>query len=62
MHLENRGETNPGSVLRFEFCGISSQKNLRNGVETYIAVTLSKTVDTTCHFSIGCIHASINAS
>ena len=29
-------------------------------VETYIAVTLSKPLDRTCHFSIGHIHASMN--
>jgi hypothetical protein len=38
------------------------KKHWRNGVETYIAVTLSKTVDRTCHFSIGPIHAIMNAS
>ena len=55
-----------GSVLRFEFCGFSfgrKKKLVRNGgVETYIAVTLSKTVDRTCHFIIQRIHASMNAS
>ena len=40
-----------------------AKKLVRNGgVETYIAVTLSKTVDRTCHFTIGRIHASMNAS
>jgi hypothetical protein len=36
--------------------------NLRNGVETYMAVFLSKTVGRTCHFSIGRIHSSMNTS
>ena len=31
-------------------------------VETYIAVTLSKTVNRTCHFSIKRSHASVKAS
>ena len=40
-----------------------AKKLVRNGgVETYIAVTLSKTVVRACHFTIGRIHASMNAS
>ena len=46
----------------FVAAGLVEKKHWRNGVETYIAVTLSKAIDRACHFSIGRIHAIMNAS
>jgi hypothetical protein len=55
-----------GSVLRLKFCGMSFARKytiLVNCLKlSYIIVTLSKMVDRTCHFSIGRIYASMNAS
>ena len=57
----NQGKCPSVRVLWLQFW--SQKKLVRNGgVETYIAVTLSKTVVRTCHFTIGRIHASMNAS
>jgi hypothetical protein len=54
-----------GSVRRFRILSASvlvAKKSQRNGVETYIAVTLSKMVDRTCHFSMRRIRTSMNGS
>jgi hypothetical protein len=61
---KNEGKRIGGSILRLEFGGISfcRENKTCETVETYIAVTLSKTVNRTCHFSIRRSHSSINAS
>jgi hypothetical protein len=59
MLMSNRGKCTLVWVLWHQFL---LQKNTCKMVETYIAATLSKPVNRTCHFSVGCIHASMNSS